>query len=301
MLKMYHRGAHAGGAGFWDETWDDGQLEAAIRFCEVDPLRPLFEQHLSPGMLMLEGGCGRGQYVVYYGARGVKVVGFDFARGVLRRLKAFLPESRVCAGDVAALPFAAGSFDVYYSGGVVEHFEEGPDLALREAHRVLREGGLFLVSVPYASPLRQLSRSWRGDRRFVAQAGLDPPAAPRPGQFWQYAFTRRGFGRSLRAAGFRVIRTLPYAILFGLYDLPLVERVVSRLTRPLRAENPQRLSVTAVASTRLTAREGSSPQLTPSLVKRLVVAEDRTLPILGLMIRGCGRLCANMIMFVCEK
>src|SRR3990172_9309206 len=104
MLKMYHRGAHAGGAGFWDETWDDGQLEAAIRFCEVDPLRPLFEQHLSPGMLMLEGGCGRGQYVVYYGARGGKGVGVDLARGVLRRRARVSSGSTPSRGGGSAVP-----------------------------------------------------------------------------------------------------------------------------------------------------------------------------------------------------
>ena len=72
MMKMYHHAQHAGDAAFWEETWTDGQFEEAIRFCDVDPLRPLFERYAPAGTSLLEGGCGRGQYVVYYSARGVR-------------------------------------------------------------------------------------------------------------------------------------------------------------------------------------------------------------------------------------
>jgi hypothetical protein len=62
MLKMYHSGAHQGGApDLWEENWEHNDFETALRFCETDPLRPLFERFCHPGTLMLEGGCGSGQ------------------------------------------------------------------------------------------------------------------------------------------------------------------------------------------------------------------------------------------------
>jgi len=86
MLKMYHRHAQAGGSSaYWEEFGRHGSLADRVRFLQVDPLRPLFERFLKPGATMLEGGCGRGQYVAYYTARGVNVVGLDFAREWLRR------------------------------------------------------------------------------------------------------------------------------------------------------------------------------------------------------------------------
>src|SRR5215510_10812203 len=119
MLKMYQSGAHDGSsAEFWEEAWDDGGFEEALRFCEVDPLRKLFERYAQPGSTMLEGGCGRGQYVAYYSARGIDVTGLDFASDALIRLRRVKQNLRLCAGDVSKLPFGESSFDVYYSGGV---------------------------------------------------------------------------------------------------------------------------------------------------------------------------------------
>jgi SAM-dependent methyltransferase len=287
MMKMYHHAQHGGGAPFWEAAWSDGQLEEAIRFCAVDPLRPLFERYAPAGTALLEGGCGRGQYVVYYAAGGVRVTGLDFAAGALGRLKTRSPSARLCLGDVAALPFREASYDAYYSGGVVEHFEAGPLPALREAHRVLRPGGVLLASVPYLSPLRRLSALWRGDRRFVPKTRED---AEKHGKtFWQYAFGVREFTGLLEGVGFRVDRTFPYAVLYGLYDLPLLPRLLAR--KPPAApigSGPTRTEPVAL-------RES------PSLFKRLVVSEDRSVPALGLVVEVAGRLCANMMMYVATK
>src|SRR5262245_39950385 len=113
MLKMFHRATHAGAAGFWEETWNDGELDEAIRFCVVDPLRPLFEQYAPAGTRLLEGGCGRGQYVAYYAGRGVRITGVDFEPRAVGRLKARFPKACLCLGDVSALPFRQASFDAY--------------------------------------------------------------------------------------------------------------------------------------------------------------------------------------------
>jgi SAM-dependent methyltransferase len=288
MMKMFHPAEAAGDARFWEAVWNDGQLAEAIRFCEVDPLRPLFEKYVTAGTRLLEGGCGRGQYVVYYSGLGVRVTGVDFARAAIARLKSRHPTARVCIGDVSALPFLAGSHDAYYSGGVVEHFESGPLPALREARRVLREGGVLLVSVPYLSPLRRLSVLWRRDRRLLPAPTTG--ADVRRQAFWQYAFGVREFGGLLEHEGFDVVRTHPYAIIFGLYDLPFVQGLIER-----------RRNIGLPPCDRGTGVQPAAASDRVSLLKRLLVAEDRSLPGLGLMIEVAGRLCANMMMYVCVR
>jgi SAM-dependent methyltransferase len=52
----------------------------------------------------------------------------------------------VC-GDATKLPFAAGSFDVVYHQGLLEHFRR-PEDVLDENLRVLKTGGILLVDVP---------------------------------------------------------------------------------------------------------------------------------------------------------
>jgi len=150
---------------------------------------------------------------------------------------------------------------------------------------------VLLVSVPYVSPLRRLSVLWRDDRRFVCEPLAETQAGGR--FFWQYAFGVREFSRLLRAAGFRVERTFPYAILFGLYDLPLLPRLLER-----RTGREQSASVASLPPLD-TPKEASRPHT--SLPKRLLVSEDRSVAGIGSLVELTGRLCANMMMFVCQR
>jgi len=54
---------------------------------------------------------------------------------------------KLIRGDVEKLPLADGSFDVAVATAVVEHLLH-PTWMLREAYRVLREGGLFVLTTP---------------------------------------------------------------------------------------------------------------------------------------------------------
>jgi SAM-dependent methyltransferase len=300
MLKMYQQTAVAGGhPEFWEENWREDRFAEAVRFCAIDPLRPLFERFAPPGARMLEGGCGQGQYVAFYADQGVHAIGVDFAQTTLRRLRAHRPDLPLCAADVQCLPFRASVFDVYYSGGVVEHFEQGPERALAEARRVLRPGGVLLASVPYFNPLRRALASWRRDRwRVVRRAEVDGEP-PTDALFWQYAYRPAEFSQLLEAAGFAAIERLAYSVLWGFYDLPgLGAALAARLNRGPTLPSvvpPVEGALTVVRPSRLAAAAR------PSLLKRLVVTEDVRVPIAGLGIRVLRWFCANMMMFVGRK
>jgi len=287
---MYHADADVGGSAiFWEHAWSDGSYDDALKFCEIDPLRPLLQRYAKLGCRMLEGGCGRGQYVVYYTARGCRVVGLDFARDALARLRARQPDLPLCVGDVSALPFRKDSFDVYYSGGVVEHFEEGPEVALQEARRVLRPNGVLLVSVPYLSPLRRvLSGVYRKDRRFVETLRSDHHNGPR--RFYQYAFTRQEFEGILRQNGFRIEFVQGYAILWGLSEFPGFSKLLRLATRSRRV-----VSLEGPASGDATPERKHS-----SALKRLLVGEDKNVMLVGRAIPLLQWACANMMMYVCS-
>ena len=279
-------------AEYWESVWSDEAFDEALRFCDVDPLRGLFEEFLKPGSLVLEGGCGRGQYVAYYTARGVRVVGLDFATAALERLRRSHPRLRLCGGDVGRLPFRASSFEAYYSGGVVEHFEAGPLDALREARRVLTDDGVLLVSVPYLSPLRALLSFSKSDRRRVDRARADSADGGR--RFFQYAFTPGEFQGLLEQAGFSVVKTQGYAIYFGLMELPLAGRILGWAQRR-RIGRPHRPGDGPVG----TAPSPSPSPRPPSLAKRLLVSEDVSVPLAGVPLRLLRWAAANMMMYVC--
>ncbi len=294
---MYHQRAHHGGSpAFWNESWNTSDFFQALRFCEIDPLRPLFERYARPGTSMLEGGCGLGHYLAYYVARGVCGVGIDFAHDTLARLRTRAPSLMLCVGNVATLPFRDKSFDLYYSGGVVEHFEAGADSALHEARRVLRPDGVLMISVPYFSPLRHVLFLMRNDWRRASHPGMDDPDKRGHRQFFQYAYCRREFKGMLEAAGFRVISTQGYAIIWGLYELPFVKWVAT-------AWEQGRKTIRFISSSEVVAnaplyRIDHKPPAV-SMLKRLVMGEDASVSIAGLVVRALRWACANMMMYVC--
>lgn len=101
----------------------------------------------------VELGCGGGQGTVGTAELGTETaVGIDFSGEQLRharQLRDFYGvDAQFVSGDVTNLPFADDRFDVASSEAafqMVEHL----DRALLEAHRVLRDGGIFVFSVPH--------------------------------------------------------------------------------------------------------------------------------------------------------
>jgi hypothetical protein len=183
---------------------------------------------------------------------------------------------------------------------VVEHFENGPNAALREAARVLRSEGMLLASVPYSSPVRRAISALglrKGFWRPMSAAAVDLPGAFSGRQFWQYAFTPGEFTHALGEAGFRVVARLPYAVVWGLYELPFVEQAVASFRRRRRrgTATPQESMAPPDSGLAGASHRGRS------FLTRLVVSEDRSVPVLGRLVALLGALSANMMMFVAIK
>jgi SAM-dependent methyltransferase len=316
MLKMYQGQTSSGSTPeFWDSNWEQNELArvlADVRVVENDPVYELLVDKLRPDGIFLEGGCGQAQWVKYFAERGYRAVGIDFATRTVDKVRRAAPALDVRVGDIHALPFADGEVHSYYSGGVVEHIESGPEPALREARRVMRADGWFLCSVPDESLLRrQLFRSVETDRR-----DLEPPLAvvrvdrtaqepARAGmEFFQYAFTEAGFTRLLEDAGFTVESTFGYGLIWGLMELPWFQPLyrgafasLSRLRDLLRARSAAPTSsegdVTVGAPSVRGRGHGASDWLRRALVK-----EDRDTAALGPLIGLLCEYCSNMRMYV---
>lgn len=97
-----------------------------------------------PGRI-LDYGCGRGDALRAFAALGFEAVGADVSPRAAERAEGF--EVVTIDPETSALPFDDGSVDFVFSKSVVEHMRTPIDLA-REAHRVLRPGGLAIVMTP---------------------------------------------------------------------------------------------------------------------------------------------------------
>jgi SAM-dependent methyltransferase len=104
--------------------------------------------------LILDAGCGFGLSLVIYGLYGAAgLSGLDLDAAAIRfseRYRAVLPGDlserlRLEIGNVASLPYSDESFDIVTSFEAVSHYLD-VDRALHEFHRVLRPGGVLIVS-----------------------------------------------------------------------------------------------------------------------------------------------------------
>jgi SAM-dependent methyltransferase len=104
---------------------------------------------LSGAERVLDVGCGAGHTALCFAPRVAEVVALDLTEAMLEQTRA-LAEIRGIAnlrcerGDAHALPFADASFDVVTCRVCAHHFAR-PEQAVREAARVLRPRGRFVL------------------------------------------------------------------------------------------------------------------------------------------------------------
>lgn len=151
----------------------------------------------------MEAGCGIGGWCERFQRRGHEIVGIEYNEDIVRRAKESNPEIDVVLGDVTDLNYPNNSFDIYISLGVIEHFENGPERALKEAYRILKPGGLAFVSTPYLNVLRRLICHPVRSTYFLIRK-----LKGRPNYFWEYRFARKELESYIKEAGFEIIEAV---------------------------------------------------------------------------------------------
>lgn len=122
---------------------------------------------------VLDVGCGAGYFTAAVARLGLEVVGIDVAAEALRRAGAEHPGVELRLVDSGApLPFEDSSFDVIWVGDTLEHVHD-TEAFLSELRRVLRSGGLLLLTTPDHGPLLML---WLALRPSRLQERFDPRA-----------------------------------------------------------------------------------------------------------------------------
>ncbi|MFQ5702667.1 MAG: class I SAM-dependent methyltransferase [Gemmatimonadales bacterium] len=160
------------------------KLRELLGDIDIYLLDQVLKGRLSRSSRVLDAGCGGGRNVTYPLKLGCEVFAIDSSPGAIAeirslaaRLRPELPESNFRLGNVCALPFPAGRFDVIISNAVL-HFAADENefrTMLVEMWRVLAHGGVFFARLASTIGIEGLvvpigGRRWRipdGSERFL--------------------------------------------------------------------------------------------------------------------------------------
>ncbi|MGH7197668.1 MAG: methyltransferase domain-containing protein [Candidatus Omnitrophota bacterium] len=189
----------------WEKNWQDITMDDIMEIFSYDRVKKqmaLFLRVLPKGAKILEGGCGLAPYLIRLRQLGYDVEGIDYNEEPVQRVLAHDPALPVRVGDVTAIPYPDEYFGGYISLGVIEHFTEGPQKAIREARRVLKKGGVFLVMVPQNHLFMRLQAPIRflKSRPFLRRLF----GKPMDNHYWEQYFKKEELVQTLEAEGFEV-------------------------------------------------------------------------------------------------
>lgn len=121
-------------------------------------LDPRIASLLPKGDVFVDLGCGGGEALDALCGYYARSIGIDFSTTRLERRTAQARGWEFLRGDLnAALPLPSGYATAVLANQVIEHVID-PMHFLTEAHRILRPGGVMVLTTPNARQLRQLVR-----------------------------------------------------------------------------------------------------------------------------------------------
>lgn len=158
------------------------------------------------GLRVADLGCGGGHLALALAARGAEVVGVDRSAASVRaaeeQARRTGSTARFVRSDLLRCPLDSGAFHRVVMTDVLEHVD-APALALREAARLLRDGGrLFLNTFDRTVASALLVVHLAEGLGLVPRGTHDPRLFVRPDELAEYA---RAAGLSVE----RVVRERP--------------------------------------------------------------------------------------------
>lgn len=194
-------------SGVWSDWWSGITPDSEIRMWDFYGGRQWISKFVPRHGKTIEAGCGMGRYNLYFSRMGMDVEGIDFSEPTVKFLNQWknqegFEDSRFIVGDILNLPYEENSLSGYISLGVVEHFIEGPQEAIREAARVLRPGGVAIITTPSISWNVFLRNLKIATKRTAKKLLFMPKAKKEP--FFQYEYRPNKLKSYVQESGLHV-------------------------------------------------------------------------------------------------
>ncbi len=117
-------------------------ISRSINFRTIKDLVRL--THVNSNSIVLDLGCGTGNYTAALKNVAHKVIGLDISLGMIEKARVKVPNSDFINSNIMFLPFKSCMFDRLYGIQVIHHVKDKMTF-LKEAYRVLKENGYLAI------------------------------------------------------------------------------------------------------------------------------------------------------------
>jgi 2-polyprenyl-3-methyl-5-hydroxy-6-metoxy-1,4-benzoquinol methylase len=139
---------------YWDSVYTDLKLPRC--FNDKDwkgyQIKRMVKNHLNGGKF-LEAGCAPGKFGAYFSKYGYEIYGFDYSdKGIAQTKKNWEllgVNGKVKKVDLLSLDdeFEGSNFDLVWSYGLIEHFED-PELVVKILSSLVKPNGILITIIP---------------------------------------------------------------------------------------------------------------------------------------------------------
>ena len=194
---------------YWENEWGVRDIEKQVISGKKKAWWPILENILKNEIgdndLIVEAGCGMGQFVYLMHKMGKQVIGVDVTEKAVSRTKKLYPELDLRVQDIRSLDMPDESVKLMLSLGVLEHFPEGMGEALMEAARVIEKGGALFLTIPYNNLYRKIREPWwRLKFSLSRNKAIQKLISIAEKEFYQYAYSENEVKKILFESGFKV-------------------------------------------------------------------------------------------------
>ena len=161
----------------WEEFWEKEVKRDFMRlpWQFTHPARKIvYDATERLGDSVLDVGCGTGIDYEEFVLRGIEYTGVDITPQFVNNFKTRHPEADVTVHSSLHLPFPPESFDVVYSGGMIQHMD--PDdypKAVRAMWKICRRG-LILTTSKFFTKKTNIIQKVRKGKVYDNHYGMEP-------------------------------------------------------------------------------------------------------------------------------
>lgn len=183
---------------FWEHRWKKFNLKKLHNNSKgAEFYVKLTKKFVPKNKLIIEGGCGLGHIVAALKRANYKVIGFDFSKTTIKKILEANPNLDVRYGNVKKLPLPDKSVGGYWSLGVIEHFYNGINSAIKEINRVVEDNGFIFISFPSICPFRKIKIKFKLYKITETKN--------KPKNFYQYFFNKKTICDKFLNLGYKLV------------------------------------------------------------------------------------------------